>query len=315
MLSLGMDAGVPSKIDALGPRQLGLLTRAQARAAGLSSSGIDRRLKAGVFEVAAPGVYRLRSGPSPSLHQRLLAICLSLGPGTVASHRTAAWLWGLDRFDREPNELEVTTVFGHHATIEGVRIHQRRGELAEGLTHRSSVPVTVRTRTLLDLARVLPDADLEIALDSAARFRPDFFVELDELLGTVKPTGRTGIHRLFTLLKLRRQGTPTGSVHETLVFRELRRAGIELPVLQHRICRADRSVICVPDFAWPRKQIALFVDSGYHVGKRARTDAAQRLEITKLGWRPIVVMRDMLDKGGWISSFAELFWPQWPTLS
>ena len=98
------------------------------------------------------------------------------------------------------------------------------------------------------------------------------------------------------------------------MFQALRRAGIEVPVLQHDIHLPNGRLLCRPDFVWPRKQIALFVDSGYHVGKRARTDAAQRLELIKLGWRPVVVIGDLLAKGAWISEFAPLFWPVWPTI-
>ena len=41
-----------------------------------------------------PGVYRSTVTPVTP-EQRLLAACLSAGPRSVASHASAAWLWGL----------------------------------------------------------------------------------------------------------------------------------------------------------------------------------------------------------------------------
>src|SRR5436190_1195017 len=63
-------------IDDLASRQHGLVTRDQAlHEAGLSSSGIDRRLANGAFEAIYPRVYRLRGSPR-SEWQKVLAVCL-----------------------------------------------------------------------------------------------------------------------------------------------------------------------------------------------------------------------------------------------
>ncbi|MBS1149727.1 MAG: hypothetical protein H6Q89_1425 [Myxococcaceae bacterium] len=295
--------------------QLGLVTRAQVLEAGYSSSAIDRRLASGEFEPVCHRVYRMRGGPAESAPQSLLAACLSLGSGTVASHRSAAWLWGLDGFNAVPRLLEVTTLHGRRVVLPQFKIHQRREALTEGYTHRAGVPVTVLTRTLLDLAPVLSEAALEIALDSAARGRPEFFFELDEFLCGISASGRKGINRLSEVLKLRIGGAATGSPFETELFQVLRRADIPLPILQLPVFKEpDRPFVHI-DFAWPSRMIALFPDGGsYHQARRrARLDASQRLELIKLGWKPIVLMPGMLKDPGWIASFAELFWPADPT--
>lgn len=305
------DRDIRARLDGISRTQLGLVTRAQALEAGLSSSAIDRRLAWGEFQVTFHGVYRVR-GTAPTFHQRLLALCLSLPKGTVVSHRSAAWLWGLDGFREPPRVLEVTTPHGKQPVREGVVVHQRRDAVVEGFTHKDGVPVTILSRTLLDLAGSLKPDPLEVALDSAARFRPGYFVELDEYLSTRAPRGRKGSGRLYDLVRLRRGSEPTGSSLETELFQVLRRAGIELPFLQYPIFKDPDRPLCHADFAWPRKQIALFADSGYHVGRRARLDATQRLALTKLGWKPIVVFKPLLSQPEWIASFAELFWPADP---
>lgn len=45
-------------------------------------------------------------GVAPTDHQRLQALCLDTGG--VASHRSAAWLHGLDGFGPAPFEVTVT---------------------------------------------------------------------------------------------------------------------------------------------------------------------------------------------------------------
>lgn len=292
--------------------QLGLVTRAQAIEAGLSASSIERRIASGELEKVRRSVYRVRGGPASTPQQRVLAVCLALGRDTVASHRTAAWLWQLDGFLSEPHTLEVTTAHGASVEIKGMTVHQRRHGLPEGYVCAQGVPATTLERTLLDLAPVVTDAQLERALDSAGRKKFGFVQEVAELLGMLKPKGREGIERLNALVELRRGDGPTDSGLETDVLRMVRTAGIETPFLQYPIFKSPERPLCHADFAWPRLMIALFADSNYHLGMRARLDAVQRLELTKMGWRPLVVYKKLLEDRKWIASFAELFHPKFP---
>jgi hypothetical protein len=313
--SIGQVGEIRKNLDELSREQLGLVTRAQAFEAGLKRSAIDRRLASGELERVCHRVYRIRGGPPESEAQRLLAACLSLGSGTVASHRSAAWLWGLDGFSAPSWQLEVATLHGRRVVLPGFKIHQRREALTEGYTLKAGVPVTVLTRTLLDLTSQLTDGALEVALDSAARGRPEFFFELNEFLSGIKASGRPAVNRLSGLLSLRLGGEATGSRFDTDLFGVLRKAGISMPILQLPVFKEpDRPFVHV-DFAWPGRMIALFADGGsYHLARRrARLDATQRMELIKLGWKPIVVMPSMIKDPAWIASFAELFWPADPT--
>lgn len=296
--------------------QLGLVTRAQVLAAGLSHQVIIRRLNSGELEGVRRRVYRLDPSTPITDHQKILAACLSLGTGTVASHTTAAWLWGLDGYRVPLKPFELTVGHGKHVRLDGFAIHQRRMSPAEGYLIRAGLPVTILARTLLDLTPSLNDTELEVALDSAGRYRFGFFDEIAEFLSQFKSKtarGHAGIERLHRLVQLRRGGgEATGSIVETEVLQVLRRAGIEAPFTQYPILRPGDRLLCLADFAWPRLKIALFSDSNYHLGKRARVDAMQRLELQKLGWRPFVVFKKMLADRRWISSFAELFHPVIP---
>lgn len=302
------------RLTKLGASQLGLITRTQLFEAGMSERGIERRLGSGSLVGLRRRVYVLPGGPPFTAHQKVLAVCLSLGPNVFASHATAAWLWGLDRYTEASKSIEVSVPHGKNVSLEGVVSHQRP-PIAEGHMIRDCVPVTILARTLLDLTPSLNDVDLEVVLDSAGRNRFGYFHDLAEFLGQFrgkKGRGHEGIDRLHHLVQLRRGNEATGSIVETNVLQVLRRAGIEDPFTQHPILTRGDRLLCLADFAWPRLKIALFSDSNYRLGKRARLDAMQRLELQKLGWRPFVVFKKMLEDRRWISAFAELFHPVIP---
>ncbi|GEM_PF-486996 len=299
-----------STFDQFTRQQLGLITRTQALHAGVSSSTIDRRLSRGELERVAPHVYRLRAGAPESPEQKLLAACLSFGRGAVASHRSAAWLWRLDGF-RDAPPPEVSVPHGCRLQVPGVTPHQRRQLAPEGYCKRAGVPVTTLHRTILDLESSLSENKLEIALDSAARGHPELFIELTEFLAPISTQWRNHGGRLDSLVALRVGGEPTGSAFETRLLQMIRKAGIEPPTLQYPVFKELDHPFVHIDFAWVKRKIALFADgASYHLARRrARLDASQRLHLTRLGWRPVVVLPRMLDDPSFISSFAPLFKP------
>jgi hypothetical protein len=85
--------------------QSGLLTRAQARAAGLTERAIDWRLGSGRWSVIHPGVYLTAPGRD-DWEMRAVAALLHAGTGAVLSGRSAGHVWGLVR--AEPAAIEVS---------------------------------------------------------------------------------------------------------------------------------------------------------------------------------------------------------------
>jgi predicted transcriptional regulator of viral defense system len=98
--------------------QWGLLTRAQALAAGVPRATFARLASAGVLIRVAHGVYRIAGGPDPG-HLELRAAWLQLDPATPAwqrvrsddaaavSHRSAAALYGLGDLIADTHEFTV----------------------------------------------------------------------------------------------------------------------------------------------------------------------------------------------------------------
>ena len=89
----------------LAARQLGFITRADVRTAGLSRKAMRHRIAQGDWIVHGPRVLR-RAGAPWTKASPLMCAVLDAGPGAVLSHAAAAAWWGLPGFDLRP--IDVT---------------------------------------------------------------------------------------------------------------------------------------------------------------------------------------------------------------
>jgi hypothetical protein len=239
---------------AIAARQHGLLTREQARAAGLSDAQIHRRLASGRWIALHRGVY-LIAGTPPSAEQVVLAAVLAARRDAVASHLTAAELWGL-RFP-PPDAVHVLTGPGAALRLEGVRHH--RSELLDpgDRTVTRGVPVTAPARTIADCAAAVSRGVLEEVIDDAERRR---LVRITDLTDCVD-RAFTGPGRRPTLdiRAVLSERLPVGdSGGEKQLVRELVRRGCPVPVLGHRVEAKGRRYKI--DVAWPWAMTGLELD-------------------------------------------------------
>ncbi|HEY5985877.1 MAG TPA: type IV toxin-antitoxin system AbiEi family antitoxin domain-containing protein, partial [Streptosporangiaceae bacterium] len=113
--------------------QWGLVTRKQARLAGVPQTTLERLTAPGsALERVAYGVYRLTGAPEPD-HLDLRAAWLQLAPETwawdraprqgVVSHRSAAALYGLGHLPADRHEFTVPA--RKQTRRVDVRLHQR----------------------------------------------------------------------------------------------------------------------------------------------------------------------------------------------
>lgn len=261
-------------------RQLGVITRAQLLDGGLSARAIDYRVAAGKLLRCFPGVYRYPAAPA-TWQQRLLAACL--WADAVASHRSAAALW---RFaDVGPGPIECTTTKAMRPT-NGVIIH-RTGDLKAGGRGRlAAIPVTSPARTLVDLAAVVGNEDLELALDDALHRRVTTLAKIDGTMSALETRGRKGLAELDRLLSELRDCPRVPTKFErilakVLTARPLPRFSKEYPVV------VDGRVIARIDFAYPEQRVGVEADSfKWHSSPEAvRRDRDRSNALTQLGWR------------------------------
>jgi hypothetical protein len=242
----------------LAATQHGLVSTEQCRELGVSYSAVRRRVSSGAWIREVPGVYRMAGAPR-TWEGRAMAAVLASGPEAVASHRTAAHLWGLRGF-LAPGRIEIT-VPRHRRTHElaGVRVHETVAYHLVDAASRRGVCVTGAARTFIDLAAVLDD-DLALlrALDEIRRLGLASWPELWRVFVLHARRGRPGIVRARAVLDKRYGRRVPDTEFARLFMVMLDDAGLPEPVAEHWV-RGDGWRHRV-DLAYPPQRIAIELD-------------------------------------------------------
>jgi hypothetical protein len=273
------------KVARIASRQHGIVTRPQLLTAGLSATGIRRRVDKGLLHPEHPGVYRV-GHRAPSLEARYLAAVLACGDGAVLSGRAAAHLHRL--LKGRPPEPEVSAPAARHPG--GVITHRsriRRGEAARV----NGIPVTTVPRTLVDLAAVLGEDALARACHEAEVLHRTTPMQVEAVLG--RRPNRQGAGTLRAVLR--------GDVRVTLSKLErrflelLREAGLPLPETNRPA--GARRVDCL----WPEHRLTVELDSyRYHQSRHAwELDRRREREARARGDEPRrYTWRDVFEEPG-----------------
>ncbi|MDQ3661834.1 MAG: hypothetical protein M3454_12400 [Actinomycetota bacterium] len=286
------DCSPPVRCAALMGRQFGLITRIQARRAGLSERQIDHRLQSGMWRLVHPRVYAASEYPV-DWHQRSLAACLWAGPPAALSHRSAGLLWKLEGI--VGSRVEITTP--RRLADSTVLIHRSSLLKRDDVTHIRGLPVTSVGRTLLDLAAVVPLERFEIALDSALCRGLTSTRRLGSEIGA-QARGRPGAAALRKAVS-NYQHPPIESPLERRFLKLVRAAGLPEPAAQHAIY-ADGKLVARVDFAYTELRLGIEVDGcQWHSGRRRwACDLVRRNELTTLQWRILHITSDDMSGRG-----------------
>ena len=153
-------------IHAIAERQHGVFHTRQARGL-VTEEAIRSAVRARRLESVRPHVFRFLGTPS-TWHQVVLAAVLVGGDRAVASHATAAALWGLAGLrSGSSRAIHVTVPRGVRPVLDDMHLHTTR--FGPGC-HRQVVDriaVTDIARTLCDLDGRLPDWRLARVVDDA----------------------------------------------------------------------------------------------------------------------------------------------------
>jgi predicted transcriptional regulator of viral defense system len=186
-----------ARLAPVAARQCGAFTREQAAGAGFSPSQIQRRLDVGAWVRLYPRVYR-HGGSPPTLALVLTAAILWAGPDAVLSHTTAAAMWRVAAV--APDRVELLVPRTRAPRLAGVVIHRVARLDPTDVTTTGRLPVTTPVRTLIDLAAVIPGAELAVILDRAFRRGLVTRRALERRLETLGTRGRPGTTGLRALL-------------------------------------------------------------------------------------------------------------------
>lgn len=266
-------------LNRLAARQYSLAHRQQALDLGMTPRQIHDRLRSGWLVPVHQSVYRVGDG-RPSVEQAVLAACLATGSRAVASHRSAAALWGLRGV--EGPGAEITLFENRHRPLAGVVVHRTGALGAVEVSRTRRIPVTTPARTLLDLGAVAPVEVVESALEDALMRRLVGFELLERTIGRLGGPGRNGAGVLRDLVRERDPATaPTQSRLEDELLRVLRNGGLPEPVRQYNVGGV------LLDAAYPQVRLGIEADSRiWHGGRldvQRNSDKANVL--LAHGWR------------------------------
>ena len=241
-----------AKVAAIAARQHGIVTFTQLKRAGVSSSGVSRRVAAGRLHRVHRGVYAV-GHRGLSREGKWTAAVLACGDGAVLSHRSAAELWELLPTAGGPIHVTIPATSGGRGSRRGLRIH-RSSLPRSAATVRNRIPVTTPARTIADIKRSVSATTVRRAIREAE------FRGLD--LGDI-------------------QTDRTRSELERAFLRLCRRYHLPEPEVNVRVARFT------VDFLWRERRLAVETD-GYaaHRGRQAFEDDREReLALGTLGIR------------------------------
>lgn len=288
-----------ARVHELAATQHQLVTRAQFLEFG-SRDQLQRRQASGSLVRLHESVYRI-PGFAPSWKQRILAVCLSGGRPSAASHRTAAKLTDLPGGEEI---VEITFPRHRRAQYEDVVVHESRYLTEQDIVEIDGIPVTRAARTICDLAglvemRQMPRETVEHALLEAVRRDlvdiPRVWREHERLASTFRLGGTVMLDILTNFVAPRRA---TESPAETSVLQILRAGGLPEPIPQFWLTLPDGQRIRL-DFAWPKRRTTLEWDPyKFHGDRRAYERMAERTRLLRtIGWERVSVTDDDLDAG------------------
>jgi len=206
----------------LAEAQYGVISRAQLVALGLGPDAIDRLIRRKRLHPLHRGIYAVGQRQLRR-EAKWMAAVLAYGPGTVLSHLAGGAHWQLV-WDR--GVIEVTCSRALRARS-GIRVHKARLPADEITTHQG-IPVTTVPRTLFDLAAVLPQRQLERAINEAEVLHLWDELSLDRLLH--RYPRHKGNNAVRAALQQRRQGSSvTKSELEEMFLALTDAAGIPRP--------------------------------------------------------------------------------------
>lgn len=222
------------QISARFRRQYGVAGRRELRALGVTAKYEHSRVQRGEWERPSPRVLRLAGSPR-SPEQDLMVALIETGPAAVASHQSAAWLWGITP---PPERHAVTVDLGTRWRAGPFDVHRLQGEPPSPSVRRN-IPTTHPLRTLVDLAGVVAPNVLDDAVDRAIASKLVTVDGIQSELLRLSRQGRKGTGAMRAALTRRglNEG-PHPSVLEARFHRLLRTGGIK-PISVEVVAGAD----------------------------------------------------------------------------
>ena len=249
------------KIASIAGIQRGRVSRRQLLAAGISPGVIARLVRRQMIFRLHSGVYAV-GHLAPIELGREVAALLAVGEGALLSHHSAAALWGLEPAAAGDRLVHVLVSREPRRNLRGVKVHRTRVLGPQDVRMREGLPVTSPARTLLDIAGLVTDRQLERALDQARVERLLRTAELEELMA--RGFGLPGRRALAALVAHQAGSALTRSEAEERFLDLIRRAQLPAPEVNTRVHGYE------VDFLWRAQRLVVEIDGfRFHSTRRA----------------------------------------------
>ncbi|HSI79214.1 MAG TPA: type IV toxin-antitoxin system AbiEi family antitoxin domain-containing protein [Solirubrobacterales bacterium] len=279
---------VERAIAALAERQHGIVTRQQLLATGLGAEAIKHRARRGWMQPVHRSVYLVGLAPL-TMRGREIAAVRACGPTAILGHRSAACFWEMLPYPADFDRVSVIVTNRNIRSKPGIAVHRSTSLARRDYVLRDGIPVTTPPRTILDLASVAPEAEVERAI--AEGYAKRILSERQLIDQLERNAGRPGVRLLRELLEVDGGVTPTRSEAERRMLAVLRAADVPLPEVNARLDRYE------VDFLWRDHRLVLEVDGFATHSSRASFEAdrvrdarlaAFGYAVIRVTWRQLV---------------------------
>jgi hypothetical protein len=234
------------------------------------------------------------AGTRDTWQQQAMVACLAGPPETLASHLTAAALYGLATPPKEPMVTISRNGNGQRITKATVR----RAKLGPGeRAVKDRIPCTTPVRTVLDCAGLLDREALCDLVDSGLcrkLMRPGKLISAAEgAWAASRGPRRAALGRLLDALEVWRSGAPPGSPPEAKLQRRLQEWGFPPAQRQVEVHDQDGRLIARADLGIVEWKVLLEYDSDEHHGPRCWIADGERVDRVEeeTGWRMVSIDR------------------------
>jgi hypothetical protein len=285
-----------AEVAALTEKQNGCLSRAQARALGLTKGMVQRRLTTGRWSRCHPSVYRVSGFPGSWLADVWAAV-LAVGPRAVVSRESALLVRGVvsdSQVARRP--IRLTVPHGGHHRVEGARVHQIDDMRSHHHTTVDGLVVSSVERAVVDMAATIGQRQLDGLVDDLVVGRAASVADIGRCLAEVARAGKPGMAKLARVLDERGAGyVPPHSDLERRLLEALAAAG--LPAPKRQIALPGRGAITgIADAGYADVRMLLEADGRrWHTRVRdLRRDHERDAEAARAGWVTLRFVHEQL---------------------
>lgn len=264
--------------------QRGVFTLAQAERCGVPASTVRGRAGRGVYELLHPGVYGV-AGAGDTWRRQVMAAVVSATEPAAASHRTAAYLWGM--MDRSPQQIEVVSPRHQRVKRLAFVVHESKDIRTSDIVLIDQIPVTSAVRTVVDLGASAHLGVVARCLDSGLRTGLYSLSDVEEFVRRVAKRGRVGVGVIRPLIEERKlwKGITESPLEDK--FRSVvATSPLPMPDAQIVVSRPSGEFVGRYDFGYPRCMAIFELDSeGWHMDPVSfQRDREKQNMAQVLGW-------------------------------